>query len=86
MAFVFLSGVVSGKCGCKCKLLEWLWLCVACAAIASACVRVDVLRGGLPRGAWACEVPAGARQLCGHQVRLQLMYQVYEQKKRLTQT
>ena len=43
----------------KGKLLEWLWLCAECAAIASACVRVDVLRDCLPRGAVACEAPAG---------------------------
>lgn len=51
------------RCGCKGKLLEWLRMCVACAAIASACVRVDVLRAGLPRGAVACEVPARQGQL-----------------------
>ncbi len=30
-----------------------------CAAIASACARVDWMRGGLPRCAVACEAPAG---------------------------
>jgi hypothetical protein len=30
-----------------------------CVAVASACARVDCLRGGLPRCAVACEAPAG---------------------------
>lgn len=60
MAFVVLSRKsTSGTCGCKGKLLEWLWMWAACAAIASACARVDCLRGGLPRCAVACEAPAG---------------------------
>lgn len=60
MAFVvLLSDVDSGTCGCKGKLLEWLWMCADCAAIASACARVDGMRVGLPRGAVACEAPAG---------------------------
>ncbi len=65
--FGYMAFVVSsvgecdlGTCGCKGKLLEWLWMRAGCrAAIASACARCGNLRDGLPRGAVGLRPSAG---------------------------
>lgn len=59
-AFAFQSdGLDLARAAAKAKLLEWLWMCAACAAIASACGRMDYTRVGMARCAVACEAPAG---------------------------
>jgi len=62
MAFVVLKSVDSDLARAAAKASSWNGFgCAAvfCAAIASACARMDYTRGGMARCAVACEAPAG---------------------------
>ncbi len=58
---------IFGRCGCKAGLFNCFGYALVCAAIASACVRVAVLRDGLP---CMCGWPVKLRQGQGNSVGL----------------